>query len=156
MFAFLVCAQPQGVKGQQGQSSFDPQKFQQMVEESLTKAADLTPDEAKAFFPLYNEMKDKQRDMGRQIFEVKKNASNGDNKNYAEAIQKIHQLKVKMAEMEADFYKNIVKVIPAEKAFKVMKAEDDFHRKMVQRQRRDRRGGNARPGQHPLHENNQR
>lgn len=134
-----LCASAQP-NGQKGQPLFDPQKFQQMVEESLTKAAGLTADEAKAFFPLYNDMRERQRKMGVQIYELKKNAK-GDAKSCTEAIQKINQLKVEMAEVERDTYKRILKVVPAEKVFKVMKAEDDFHRRMVQGPRNRRPQG---------------
>lgn len=137
--AVSLCALAQP-NGQKGQPRFDPQKFQQMVEESLTKAASLTADEAKAFFPLYNEMRERQCKMGVQIYELKKNVK-GDAKSYAEAIQKINQLKVDMAEVERDTYKRILKVVPAEKVFKVMKAEDEFHRRMVQGQRNRRPQG---------------
>ena len=145
----VAFAQPQGGKRSQGQPPFDPQKFQQMVEASLTQAAGMTPEEAKAFFPLYNEMREKQREMGRQIYELKKNTGNGDNKACADAVLKINQLKVKMAEVEQDFYKRIIKTVPAEKAFKVMKAEDDFHRRMVQGQRGRRNGKRQQGGSRP-------
>ena len=118
---------------------FDPQKFQQMVEQSLTKAASLTPEEAKAFFPLYNEMRDKQREMGKQIHELKKNCG-GDSKSCSATILRIKQLQVETAELEQKYYQRMLKVVPPEKLFKVMQAEDDFHRRMVQGQRR-RRGG---------------
>lgn len=119
---------------ERGERRFDPVKFQKMVEESLTKAAVLTPEEAKAFFPIYNEMRQKQRQMGRQIHELKKTPGN-DEQSYAQTIAKINQLKVDMAKLEQDYYKRFTKAVPAEKVFKVMKAEDDFHRRMVQGQR---------------------
>ena len=117
-----------------------------MVEASLAKTACFTPEEAKAFFPQYNEMRERQRKMGVQIYELKKNTKS-DAKSCSESILKINQLKVEMAEVERDFYKRIVKVVPADKVYKVIKAEDDFHRRMVQGQR-----GNRRPdarGQRP-------
>jgi polyhydroxyalkanoate synthesis regulator phasin len=129
-------AQPEPPKGQ---PRFDPAKFQQMVEESLTKAAELTADEAKAFFPLYTEMRKKQREMGRQIHDLKKNAPQGDCKACAETITKIKRLQVEMAELEESYYQRFLKTLPAAKVFKVMKAEDDFHRRMVQGQRQGKR-----------------
>lgn len=146
--SIALWAQPgQQPEPPKGQPRFDPQKFQEMVEASLTQAAGLTPDEAKAFFPPYNEMRAKQRDMGKQIGELKKNAS-GDAKAYAETIQRINQLKVDMAVIEQTFYKRVLKDVPAEKVFKVIKAEDDFHRRMVQRQHDRRPKGPAdQPGQ---------
>lgn len=129
-------AQPEPPKGQ---PRFDPAKFQQMVEESLTKAAELTPEEAKAFFPLYTEMRQKQREMGRKIHDLKKEAPQADGKACAETITKIKRLQVEMAELEEGYYQRFLKTIPAAKVFKVMKAEDDIHRRMVQGQRRGKR-----------------
>ena len=131
--------QPQEPRGDR---RFDPAKFQQMVEESLTKAASLNADEAKVFFPLYNEMRQKQREMGKKIHELKKQPLT-DAKKYSETILKIKQLQVDMAELEQSYYKRMLKVVPPEKVFKVMKAEDDFHRRMVQGQREKHRNGNS-------------
>lgn len=127
----LGMAQPQEPRGDR---HFDPQKFQQMVEQSLTKAASLTPEEAKAFFPLYNEMRAKQREMGKQIHQLKKECS-GDSKACSATILRIKQLEVDMATLGQTYYQRILKVIPPEKVFKIMEAEDDFHRRMVQGQR---------------------
>lgn len=146
MCCMPLCAMSQPAEGR-GDRRFDPQKFQQMVEQSLTKAASLTPEEAKAFFPLYNEMKTKQREMGGQIHQLKKSAS-GDDKAYTSTILKIKQLQVEMAELEQNYYKRILKVVPPEKVFRVMKAEDDFHRRMVQGQR-GRRPDGKQHGQRP-------
>ncbi len=118
-----------------GNQRFDPEKFQKMVEESITKAAGLTPEEAQALFPLFNEMKAKQREIGLKIYQLKK-CANGDCKAYAKTINEINDLKVEMAQVESEYYIRILKVLPAEKVFKVMKADDDFHRRMVQGQHR--------------------
>ena len=138
MLVAVVCMVTWAQPGMQnGQPRFDPQKFQQMVEASLAKVADLTSEEAKAFFPQYNEMRERQRKMGVQIYELKKNTKS-DAKSCSESILKINQLKVEMAEVERDFYKRIIKVVPADKVYKIIKAEDDFHRRMVQGQRSNR------------------
>ena len=124
---------------------FDPEQFRKMVEESLTKAASLTPGEAKAFFPLYNEMRQKQREMGEEIRKIKKEPGS-DEKAIAQTVVKINQRKVDMAKLEQDYYNRFLKVIPAEKVFKIIKAEDDFHRRMVQG-RRGNGGPNKKKGQ---------
>ena len=144
LFIALLCfipllgaAQPQE---QRGDRHFDPKKFQQMKEQSLTKAASLTPEEAKAFFPLYNEMRTKQREMGRQIHNLKKNAQ-GDPKA---TIMRIKQLQVDMAELERSYFDRILKLVPPEKVLKVIETEDDFHRRMVQGRRQPK--PNPKPG----------
>ena len=120
-----VQAQPRGEK-------FKPEEFRAKLEGYITKEVGLTSSEAKAFFPLFHEMKEKQRDLLDKIFQLKRNslASNATDKEYATAIQKIKRLEVEKAEVEEQYYKKMCKTIPARKVFLVMKAEDKFHRKM--------------------------
>ena len=141
LISVATWAQP--AQQQNRQPRFDPQKFQQMMENELAKAAELTVDEAKAFFPLYNELRKKQRDMGMQIYQLKANAPT-DSKGAATTVSKINTLKVEMAELEQEYYKRIMKVVPANKIIKVMRAEDKFHQRMVQntRGRQSNRPGN--------------
>ena len=44
-----------------GAHGFNKQEFRQRMQGFITKEANLTEEEAKAFFPIYNEYKDKQR-----------------------------------------------------------------------------------------------
>lgn len=131
----MLTAQPQP---QHERPRFDPQKFQQMVERELTQVADLTPVEAKAFFPLYNEMRKKQRELGRQI-RILKSTPTPDDKAYANIIARIMSLKVEMAELEQSYYKRFIEIVPPEKLFKMMCAEDEFHRRMVRGSHRKRK-----------------
>ena len=146
LLSVATWAQP--AQQQNRQPRFDPQKFQQMMEFELAKAAELTADEAKAFFPLYNELRKKQRDMGMQIYQLKANAPT-DSKGAATAVNKINTLKVEMAELEQEYYKRIMKVVPANKIIKVMRAEDNFHKRMVQNNRGHQNGRSGRQLQHP-------
>ena len=114
-----------------GKPRFDPQEFQLRMEEALTRQAGLTADEAKAFFPIYNEMKGKQRAISVQIHQLKTQCK-PDEAAYTATITKIKQLLVESAQLEQTYYRRLLEVVPASKVFKVMKAEDDFHRRMVQ------------------------
>lgn len=136
LFTMSLMAQQ---NSEQGKPRFDPKEFQQRMEEALTRQAELTPDEAKAFFPIYKEMKEKQRGIGVQIHQLKTQCK-PDEAAYTAAITKIKQLLVESAQLEQSYYRRLLEVVPASKVFKVMKAEDDFHRRMVQGQR-GRRGG---------------
>lgn len=68
--------------------------------------------------------------MGRQIQQLKKNS---DNKEPAQIVNKINSIKIDMAKLESDYYKRMLKTIPPEKVLKVIKAEDEVYRSMVQR-----------------------
>ena len=54
-----------------------------------------------------------------------------------------------MAEVEQEYYKRILKVVPANKVIKVMRAEDNFHRRMVQNNRGRQVNGPGRQHQRP-------
>ncbi|MGN0233359.1 MAG: hypothetical protein ACI4B5_02925 [Bacteroidaceae bacterium] len=121
-----VQAQPQGEK-------FNPKEFRAKLEEFITKEVGLTSSEGKAFFPLFHEMKEKQRDLQDLIFQLKRNnpTGNATDKDYAATILKIKRLEVEKAELEEQYYKKMCKAIPARKVYQAMKAEDIFHRKMI-------------------------
>lgn len=143
LFALNLSAQQQPAS--QGRPRFDKKEFQQRMEAELTKKAELTPEEAQLFFPIYNELKEKQRGYFHQILELKRQAG-GDEGAYAATIARIKELQVESAQLEQNYFRRLVEVIPASKVFKVMKAEDDFHRRMVQgpERQRERKHGEKR------------
>lgn len=128
MMAMLTSAiaQPRGER-------FSPKEFRAHLEEFISKEAGLTASEGKAIFPIFHEMKEKQFKAQDKIFRLKRNgpASNASDKEFANAIQKIKNLEVEKAETEEEYYKKMCKVIPARKVFLVMRAEDKFHRRML-------------------------
>lgn len=128
MMAMLTSAlaQPKGER-------FSPKEFRAHLEEFISKEAGLTASEGKAIFPIFHEMKEKQFKAQDKIFRLKRNgpASNASDKEFANAIQKIKNLEVEKAETEEEYYKKICKAISARKVFLVMRAEDKFHRRMI-------------------------
>ena len=63
----LTAQQPQRGK-------FNPQEFKAKLESYVTQEAGFNQTEAAAFYPIYFEMKGKQRGLQRQIFQLKRNA----------------------------------------------------------------------------------
>lgn len=124
------------------QQRFNPQEFQQRMEQAITREAGLTTEEATAFFLLYNEMKQKQRELGEQVRTLKNQTTNNaaaTEADYQTAVRRIKQLQVEMAQLEQDYYDRLCRAVPAGKVFKAMQAEDRFHRNMVRQSRHDRR-----------------
>lgn len=113
---------------------FNPQEYKQKLERFVSKHAKLTPEEASKFFPIFHEMKEKQRNIMKQIQEKKfsRPASGASDKAYQDIILDIEKLKVQQAEIEETYYKKMCKAIPAQKVFEAMIAEDLFHRNMLQ------------------------
>lgn len=130
---------------QQQRGKFKPDEFKAKLEAYVTQEAGFNSTEAQAFYPIYFEMKGKQRGLQRQIFQLKKNApQTGADKDYALIIQKIKDLGVEMAQLEVSYYKKMCQVVSPQKVYKAMCAEDRFHRKMLEEfdgQNKPHRGG---------------
>ena len=130
-----------------GARGFNKQEFRQRVKDYITKEANLTQEEAKAFFPIYNEYKDKQRQIHMSINKLKKNTpNNNDEKAYEKCLMEMAELNAQMAGLDSVYYKKICKAISAQKFFKILNIEDRMHRKMLQNYNKPRsRDNKTRP-----------
>ncbi|MBR4160363.1 MAG: hypothetical protein IKT87_01600 [Bacteroidaceae bacterium] len=122
----------------QGRPRFNQQEFRRHMQEFITKEGNLTEAEAKAFFPIFNEYKNKQRELNMNIHALKReNSENENEKAYEERLMQIARLNTEMAELDSVYYKKICKVISAKKFFKILNIEDRMHRKMLQNYNRE-------------------
>ena len=116
-----------------GATGFNKQEFRQRMQGFITKEASLTEEEAKAFFPIYNEYKDKQRQIHMSINKLKKNTPNSnDEKAYEKCLMEMAELNAEMAGLDSVYYKKICKAISAQKFYKILNIEDRMHRRMLQ------------------------
>lgn len=129
-FCFTVC-----VSAQNKPERLSPQEFTKQMESFIVKEACLSPTEANAFFPIFHEMNKKQRGINWKIGELKKRVlpANATDKDYYAIIKEINSLKVESAELEETYYKKMCKVVSARKVHAIMKAEDNFHRRMLRK-----------------------
>ena len=132
----LICALAMStvLAAQHPRGKFNPEEFKAKLENFITAETGFTPAEAQAFYPIYHEMKDKQRKLQREIFQLKKNApdNNASDKDFALVIQKIKDLGAEMAGLEVAYYKKMCKAVSPRKVYAAMQAEDKFHRKMLE------------------------
>ena len=128
-------------------AGFNKQEFRQRMQDYITKEANLTQEEAKAFLPIYNEYKDKQRQIHMSINKLKKNTpNNNDEKAYEKCLMEMAELNAQMAGLDSVYYKKICKAISAQKFFKILNIEDRMHRKMLQNYNKPHsRGNKTRP-----------
>jgi hypothetical protein len=104
----------------------------------ITKAMDLTGDEAKAFWPLYNELQEKKFDLNQQqrktILEFKKSEKEGKThteSEYKDMVDLITQFKINDAKLDEEYITKFVKVISYEKVFRYQQSELQFARQML-------------------------
>lgn len=112
---------------------FSPEEFMRRSEAFITAEAKLTPAESAKFFPLFREMKEKQR---RLMMEKGKllHAAAKDNQSEADclkALNKIEDIEEDIVEIGENYQKRFLKRIPASKLVKVLIAEQRFERRML-------------------------
>ena len=99
--------------------------FQARMEQFITTEAGLTPQ-------LFREMKKQQMTYfleQRRLRHIDMN----DSKACEEAVLKRAANEVKIKEIQQTYYQKFLKVLPANKVFRIVKAEKKFHRQLMQR-----------------------
>lgn len=114
------------------QPRFNPEEFRAKLEAFITQRACLTQEECAKAFPIYQEMKDKQRNLKQQEYKLKRNCmQSAKEKDYQDALSKITELRIEAAKIEESYYKKMCKAVTAKKAYAIMLAEDAFHREVL-------------------------
>lgn len=114
------------------QPKFDPARFEADLEQFITTEAGLTPQEARSFFPLYHEMRKKEK----AFFGIDKHGCRIDTANdkvCEEFILQHDDNDIEMKKIQKIYHLKFMKLLPASKVFKVIQAEDKFHRQMFKR-----------------------
>lgn len=119
--------------GRRGAGQFSPERFKQKMTGFITAEADFTQSEANAFFPIFSEFKDKQRDIMQKIMRLKQPKGEEQNVNYEQRVLQIAALDKEAATLETTYYKKLCKTVPAKKVYKALIAEDRFHRQMLEK-----------------------
>lgn len=112
----------------------------------ITSRLELTPEQAQQFWPIYNEMDEKQDALRKEMRELHKNAKGDSTLTEAEASQIIEkglQNRQKELDLEKAYAERFKKSIGAVKTLKLKKAERDFNKEVLKRFRdrmEDRKG----------------
>jgi len=106
---------------------FSPEKFQAEMEQYITKEAELTVEEAEKFFPLYREMQQKQRKVWNQMKEARK-MKPADEASFRKAVEKRDCKEIELKQILQTYHTKFFSVLPASKVYRVIIAEDKFHR----------------------------
>ena len=118
----------------------------------ITRELQLTPDEAKAFWPIYNameaELKKANRDPLREGLKTVRGEGGIDNLSDAQARELLAEIDKVGAEREAvrrTYQKEFLKVLPPQKVLKLNVAERKFKQEVMERLRDARKGEGPAP-----------
>lgn len=105
----------------------------------FTSKLDLSPDEARVFWPVYNEFSMKRSELNKQKNEVLKSINKElSEEELEEAGDKIVDFAVKEAELSKKYHNEFKKILSAKKVLSLYQVEDQFRRVLL-KQLRDRR-----------------
>lgn len=120
------------VNAEQEEKKFDPQQFRRDQETFMTQEAKLSPQEAAAFFPLFRELQEKQRNLFTQQRRLERQKPNND-KDAARLISEMDAIEMQMTRIRAHYHNKFCKTIPAMKVKLCIKAEEKFKHKIMDR-----------------------
>lgn len=126
--------------GQQGQQQrFSPERFDAELQQFITDEAHLTAEEATRFFPVFKEMKQKQR----QLFNRQREQSRvkpQDEAGCMNAIKERDEIELQLKHVQQTYHNKFLEILPASKVYDIINAEDRFHRRMMRNWGQHRQG----------------
>ncbi len=106
---------------------FDPQKFEKQLEGFVLKRLELSQKEAAAFLPIFRQKRKAEVEVmvnGR----MNRHKRPTSEKEWEYALKMFDNNEVKLKKIQQTYHEKMLKVIPASKVMKMIKAEEDFHR----------------------------
>ena len=132
---------------------FSPAEYARQQREFFTKNAELTQEEADAFFPIYNELQQKKREINRQIRMTMRQEGGVQisEEQSLKAIDAKADANIRIAELEKEYLQKFKEVLPASKILKIQNAEEQFNSQIMKAIQQSRghqfQQGQQRPGQ---------
>lgn len=111
---------------------FDPKRFEIEMRQFITTEAGLTPKEAAAFFPLFDEMQQKQRVLFDKMQSYRFVDTSND-KACLDAIKGMDDTDLQIKELQRKYHLRFCKVLSPGKVMKVIRADEKFHRDAFKR-----------------------
>lgn len=122
------------------------EKFKAEREAFITQAMELTSDEAKAFWPLCDELQMKKFELNKTLRtemrkwrEARKEGKSLSEQECKKLVELSAETKLKEAQLEKEYIAKFLGVIPAEKVLKYQRAEQEFAKKMSENRHKNRR-----------------
>lgn len=125
------------VQGRKLGGKFNPQQFEKELHQFIVTEAGLTPGEAAAFFPLFDEMQRKQRMLFDKM-RIYMHTDTRDNRASLKAIQAMDNNDIEIKKLQKEYHLKFCKVLPPGKVLQVLKADEKFHRRVFKRMVRQR------------------
>ena len=132
---FIVTAFSQGPPRRMNGEGGDRVKAMRIA--YITNTLELTPEESEKFWPIFNEMEQKMRDLRK---DVRNNRTEPETDAAAkQAIMDQLAMEQQRLDLEKEYLEKLNEVISYTKLYRLKKAEKDFKRELLKRSRERRR-----------------
>ncbi|WP_300727735.1 hypothetical protein [uncultured Bacteroides sp.] len=113
------------------------EEFRKRQEAFITQKAELTPQEAERFFPLYFELEDKKAACNKKAWEKirKGKEENLTDAEYNDIVEDVIKLRIKGNELELEYVRKFKEFLPSKKIYNIQRAEMRFHRELLKNQK---------------------
>lgn len=111
---------------------FDPEKFSRDQETFIAREAKLSSQEADKFFPVFREMKNKQRALFHKQRQCVRSKPQND-KEAEKLICDMDRIDMQLKKIQIEYHTKFCKVIPATKVFLCLKAEERFKHQTMEK-----------------------
>ena len=149
--SMVAVAQP---TGRPGDFEEKREKIEAIKVAFITEQIDLSVEESQSFWPVYNEMSDKEhalRKAQRDALAGLKDFENASDKDVEKAIMELADLQIEMEKLRKNYLPKFIDIIGAKKTAKLMRAEKEFGKRLMERMKggdRPDRGGPS--GRRPM------
>ncbi len=132
---------PPSSKSTYQKDKFHPTEFIQQLEDFITKEANLTTEEAQAFFPKFHEMKKKQREIQKKIKRCSRRIEKEQlSEEECNAIlNEITNFNKQEAEIQSKAYQEWKKILSSSKILKVLNADHKFGKQVFRKMTRSKK-----------------
>lgn len=151
MIAFAVFISVPAMSQDKDEPSNDQKERVEALKRAfITERLNLSVTEAEKFWPVFNEFEDKKKEVKKAIKQAHK-ACEADPKNEKLLLEKvavITQKRKEEADLDEKFIKDILPILGAERAGKLLGIEEEFRKKLMD-ELKERRGGPGGDGPGP-------
>jgi Spy/CpxP family protein refolding chaperone len=141
LFASALSAQPGQMRGRGGIERVEAEKIA-----FFTRYLDLSSQEAREFWPVYDNYQDRKSNLLRERYSLSKTFSQASDdikeKEAEEMADRYIALQIREAELAKEFHEKFKRVLPARKVMMFYQAENEFRMQLLRRLR----GGGRGPG----------
>ena len=109
-----------------------------------TQQLNLTVEESKAFWPIFNELQDKMQELRKSERRLNQEGAELSDKELEEAINQRFDLRQKQLDLEKEYYQKFKAVLPIKKVAQLPRVEREFKTELLKKMR-DKAGAPERP-----------